>query len=238
MAWFSDEYRIPSIDDNSYINYHLNTYRFFYENYTKNIKDLSKYPEMEVYNLYEKFIKTKYNRVNSFGVLKEYTMEELIAFVGTEAPYFTGINSNNKYVIAVDRTLVEIYKSIKNICFSTHKRSWLASYNRFIWQISSTCNKYYMTAKWDERLSKIKIHSSKSAKWHFIWYFNKSIYNNEDSYRTLIGRLPLRFSTLVFNHIPTTRNNVNILVTNSSNLREFIIVSWWEFVFNYFRGVM
>ena len=235
MPWFSDEYRIPSIDDNNYINYHLNTYRFFHDVYTKSIKDLSKNPEMEVYNLYETFIKLKYDRISSFGIHREYTMEELIAFTGAEAPFFTGINNNNKYVIAIDRTLVEIYKSIKNICASTNKRSWLSAYNRFIWQISSTCNKYYMTAVWDESTSKTKIHNSKSAKWHFTWYFNNIIFNKIDRFNSFASRIPLRFSSIVFDRIPTIRNNYNILVSSPVSLREFIITSWWEFVFNYLK---
>ena len=57
MPWYADEYRIVGIDDCNYINYHMVTRRFFHKDYVKHLKDFSKYPEMELYNLYMKFIK-------------------------------------------------------------------------------------------------------------------------------------------------------------------------------------
>lgn len=221
MSWYSDVYNIKGIDDCNTINFHMNTLRFFHDDYVKNIKDLSNNPAMEVYNLYEKFIKTTVNRSNSFGVKTTYTMENLITLAGIEAPFFTGINENNKYIIAVDKTLVDIYSTVKNICNNNnHTNCWAKSFNRFIKHIRTSCDKYFLSVK-KCKDGVITPHHSKDAKWHFTWYFNHAV-----SFDIT------RFSVVVFNSIPIKRNESRELILTPSNLKEHITCSWWNFVFS------
>ena len=220
MPWYTDEYNIKGIDDCNTINFHMNTLRFFHDDYVKNIKDLSNNPAMEVYNLYEKFIKTTVNRSNSFGVKTTYTMENLITLAGIEAPFFTGINENNKYIIAVDKTLVDIYSTIKRMCYNNHTPYyWVKVFNKFIRQIRTSCNKYFFSTKRDKNGNLVS-HHSKEAKWHFTWWYNHTLSLDIT-----------RFSTVVFNRIPVKRDEDNELVLYHNNLKEYITCAWWNFVF-------